>query len=271
MKTGNIYVITHKPLAFSLPEHYRKLYVGAAKLPQEEKQKLTGYGFDDEGDNISDKNGSYCELTGLYWIWKNQQADIVGISHYRRFFTEEGKTLTWERAERILEESDVIVAKKWWVPGSVQRHFARCHNKEDLTVVRRVIEERHPQYVESFEKAMGKGFLFPFNMMVCPKTIFDDYCAWLFDILGECEKRVDLGGYDAYQGRIYGFLSERLWLVYLIYHKYEVKELKVREVDMSLRMRAERIIYKCMFCIRKVKNICLRGGGYSLLEIGACA
>lgn len=261
MKTGNIYVITHKPLEFSLPEHYQKLYVGAKKLSQEEKQKLKGYSFDDEGDSISGKNASYCELTGLYWIWKNQQADIVGISHYRRFFVEGEETLSWEQAERMLEESDVGVAQRWWVPGTVQKHFARCHNKEDLAVVRQVIAERHPQYVESFDKAMDKGFLFPFNMMICPKTIFDDYCAWLFDILGECEKRVNLGSYDSYQGRIYGFLSERLWLVYLIYHRYDVKETKVREVGMGLRMRAERVIYKCMFILRRLKHKCLFGKG----------
>ncbi len=261
MKTGNIYVITHKPLEHPMPGRYQKLFVGAGKLSLEEKQKLKGYEFDDEGDNISGKNGSYCELTGLYWIWKNRQADIVGISHYRRFFVEAGQFLTWEQAEGALKESDVVVAKKWWVPGSVERHFARCHNKEDLSVVRQVIQRNCPQYVKSFDKAMGKGFLFPFNMMVCPKTIFDSYCEWLFGILEECEKRLDLGGYDAYQGRIYGFLAERLWLVYLIYHKYNVKEMKVREVGMTLRMRAERVVYKCMFCVRKTKMYVRRGGG----------
>ena len=41
---------------------------------------------DDEGDNISNKNKTYCELTAQYWAWKNMEADYYGFFHYRRYF-----------------------------------------------------------------------------------------------------------------------------------------------------------------------------------------
>lgn len=61
-----------------LPLHVGRVMEGAVDL---------GYLGDNTGDNISGKNKDYCELTGIYWAWKNIAADYIGISHYRRQFT----------------------------------------------------------------------------------------------------------------------------------------------------------------------------------------
>lgn len=79
-----IFVMTHKKIEelsdrTVMPEIYIPMQVGRAG-----KEDL-GYLGDDSGDNISDKNSSYCELTGMYWLWKNMDCDIIGICHYRRF------------------------------------------------------------------------------------------------------------------------------------------------------------------------------------------
>ena len=45
---------------------------------------------DNSGDNISDKNLVYNEMTSIYWAWKNYNSignpDYIGHFHYRRHF-----------------------------------------------------------------------------------------------------------------------------------------------------------------------------------------
>lgn len=72
----------HKPSAILQGEHFLPIQVG--KALSDVDLHIQG---DDEGDNISSKNPLYCELTGLYWLWKNTSADYKGLMHYRRIFT----------------------------------------------------------------------------------------------------------------------------------------------------------------------------------------
>ena len=46
---------------------------------------------DNEGENISSKNKNFCELTGIYWMWKNIDANFYGMMHYRRYISLENK------------------------------------------------------------------------------------------------------------------------------------------------------------------------------------
>lgn len=80
MKT-KIMIITHKKFYEPKSNIFIPLHVG-----KKGKEDL-GYIGDDTGENISEKNPNYCELTGQYWIWKNiKDVDYLGICHYRRFF-----------------------------------------------------------------------------------------------------------------------------------------------------------------------------------------
>ena len=231
-----ILVATHK--AYWMPDDdiYLPLHVG-----REGKQDL-GFIGDNTGDNISLKNANYCELTGLYWSWKNLKCDYIGLCHYRRYFcaTKHGRDydsktkaiLLRADYEKVLRQYDVILPEKRnYYIEIVRSQYEHAHNKRDLDEVERIISERHPEYLDAFFLVMNRRKLHILNMFVMKKELFDEYCAWLFDILFELEKRIDISRYDAYQARVFGFLGERLFNVWLEKKKLKIKEIEVVNLE----------------------------------------
>ena len=90
MKDIKIIIATHKQHFMPSDDMYLPLHVGKSG-----KEEL-GYQGDDTGDNISAKNPNFCELTGLYWAWKNLPNYYLGLIHYRRFFSV--KRILWKHS-----------------------------------------------------------------------------------------------------------------------------------------------------------------------------
>lgn len=221
-----IYVMTHKKIEPIQNEIYIPLQVG-----KKGKEDL-GYIGDDTGDSISEKNSSYCELTGLYWLWKNVNCDMVGICHYRRFFVKNEQILDKEYIETTLQSYDMIIPdSRCAEEGCMEAHYAARHDVEDLALCGEVIREKYPEYTTAFQVAMHANLITMGNMWITRKEIFDAYCTWLFDILFEVEKRIDFSKYDDYQGRVMGFLSERLFRVWLLNQSYSVREEYVKMIE----------------------------------------
>ncbi len=228
-----IYVATHKPIeTFPKSDCYVPLHVGAAlheSLP---------YQSDATGDNISVKNPNYCELTGHYWIWKNSTEDIVGLEHYRRYFVTNpgyviklltGKNirfLTGRQIHRDLFAHDAIVSTKGYSRnmGNLIEAYAGSHHRKDILETREIINKLYPEYSETFDLVFSKVIFYPANMIICKKELFDSYCEWLFPILFELEKRTDISHYSDYQKRIFGFIAERIFRVWLVHNKLKLKE-----------------------------------------------
>ncbi len=221
-----IYVMTHKKIEPIQNDVYIPLHVG-----RKGKEEL-GYVGDDTGDSISEKNSSYCELTGLYWLWKNVDCDIVGICHYRRFFTRNEQILDKEYIEQILQHYDMIIPDSRCTEEiSIERHYEVKHCIEDLYLCRDVIAEKYPEYKEAFQVALKSNLLSMGNMWITRKEVFNKYCEWLFEVLFEVEKRLDFSKYDDYQGRVMGFLSERLFRVWLLMQDYTIREEYVKMIE----------------------------------------
>ncbi len=221
-----IYVCTHKKFIKPKEDIYVPIRVGSALGDD------FGYLRDDEGDNISFKNGSFCELTGVYWVWKHAKSDIVGICHYRRYFMTENKAiLSAADMTEYLKEYDAIIPAGQAVPAeSLWEQYKNWHNISDLEITREVISEKYPDYLESFDRVMKDRIISVGNMLVAPKKVYDEYCSWLFDIIFEVEKRVDISKYDSYQYRLFGFITERLMRGFFLNGEYKVKEIKVEMV-----------------------------------------
>ena len=223
-ETGNvrIYVMTHKQFQQQLPNIYQVLHVGA-------KGKVDlGYLRDDIGDNISDKNPNYCELTGLYWMWKNSTADVVGLCHYRRYFSsipldkKLKRILTEKDIEARLKNHDIIVSVPVFTKQNQRDFYCANHYKHDYDLTRDAIARIHPEYIPDFDEYMNGHCGSLCNMFICRKELADKYAAWLFQIYDEMESQVDLSTYDTYQARMYGFMSERLMNVWIKHNRLRV-------------------------------------------------
>ncbi len=226
------YFIGHKP--FEMPSGIDgiKLQVGS----------LENFGDvrDSSGDSISEKNPNYCELTALYWIWKNEcpklnPDDLIGINHYRRWFSIAKNP---QRIEEALQSADIILPVFEPYRETVREQYCIDSGFErDLIRTRTIMEKIHPGDAVFFDEVMSQGGIHQYNMMIATVTEFSDYCSWLFPILSELEKQTDLRGYNDYQKRIYGFLSERLVNVWVKSRHLRVAESKVIQPEMKLSDR----------------------------------
>ncbi len=224
MADTRIYVMTHKKYNEINDESFHSLHVGRAL------SKDLGYETDNTGENISEKNKNYCELTGIYWVWKNVSCDNVGICHYRRFFSDNGKIMNKEKIEQLLSVYDCILPTSMVCEyPTVYIHFNKKHWIKDLDTLRKTISDLCPDYLDAFDLCTNCRLFSVGNMIITKKSLFDKYCEWLFPILFETEKQTDISNYDDYQARLYGFLSERLLRIWLLKNNYRVFETTIEE------------------------------------------
>lgn len=238
MKNIKIIAAAHKKYQMPKDKMYIPVQVGA-----EGKEKIEGYQPDNVGENISTKNPYFCELTGLYWAWKNMDSDYIGLVHYRRYFTEKRKkpkdentkfniVLNSEETKRILESTNVILPKKRkYYIENLYDHYKHTMYIEPLDETRKIIEEKYPEYLEEFDKLHKRTSAHMFNMFIMKKEILNDYCNWLFDILFELEKRIDANQYDAFHARFFGRVSELLLDVWINKNNISYKEVEVMDMQ----------------------------------------
>lgn len=209
---------------------------------------------DNIGDNISNKNGNYCELTALYWAWKNIDCDYYGLMHYRRMFSEKYITtkyltelikfylkkifklnsiyfgyrhfngdydLLFKRSKSLilknLNKNTIIVPEKIKLTSglTVKEQFCQSHPSWYWVLLKTTTLKLFPEIKNEFENLEASNWLYGFNMFIMPKSFYFDYMEWLYTILNKVEIEAKSNDKYSENSRIFGFIAERLLTLYI--------------------------------------------------------
>jgi len=230
-----IIVAAHKLYQMPQDDMYLPVHVGAAG-----KADIAGYARDDTGENISELNPFFCELTGLYWAWKNLGADYIGLVHYRRHFRRLTSAGGKDPYDDILIHEEImpllgqvrtfVPRKRRYYIETLYSHYAHSFCGEQLDIARQIISERHPEYLHSCDRTYRQRWGYMFNMTILERTLLNDYCQWLFDILFELYRQVDSSGMSSFERRFCGRVSEILFNVWL---GYQVESGKIKQSEIK--------------------------------------
>lgn len=218
-------MVTHNEKCDYIDDYIIPIQVGKA-LNKEQFEEI----LDNTGDNISLKNKSFCELTALYWIWKNTDNKYVGLYHYRRKYM-----LSSNQILSILENKDVILPKKKTFRISVEEQYMKEHVEKDWNVMLDILKEYYPKYYEFSKKVFRNNVLYMYNMFVMNRETYDKYCQWLFPLLFKVEEKLKDDKRDNYQNRYIGFMAERLFTLYIKYNKLNTFETDVLFIDYKVK------------------------------------
>lgn len=222
-------VASHKP--YKMPQDrnvYLPVLVGATL-----RDKVPG-GFqpDNQGDNISAKNPYYNELTGIYWAWKNLSCDIIGLDHYRRYFVSRrtlqkdfNKILNSQQIIDLVDEGGMVVPqKRKYYIETIESHYLHSHSKLGLISLKNVFIQQSVDYQNALKDVLQARSAHMFNMFIMKKTDFDDYCSWLFGVLGQVDDQIDYNQLLNNEKRVLGFLAELLLDVWIKANKKDYVE-----------------------------------------------
>lgn len=236
-----ILVACHQHSQLPQSDVYLPIQVGAALTDLD-----LGIQRDNEGENISEKNGSYCELTAMYWAWKNlKKVDVVGICHYRRYLdfqnqcrpyfshtsynTNEFNEICFDLAQSDVNQclaGGVVVPKSISINSTLMQNYCEYHVSDDYRILKSIVEQTQS---EKIKKAFNAVFehsykMYPYNIFLMRWKEFDSYCLWLFPLLAQVEQATNIEHYNKFQKRIYGFMAERLFNVWLMAEHKQIIE-----------------------------------------------
>lgn len=198
-------------------------------------ERIDGYNRDDNGENLSNLQPILCELSSLYYVWKNKKSDIIGLVHYRRYFAKNGKILNSQMIDNIFKTTNVILPKKrrylFKTPTNYYI-FGRSHNKKTtsiranyIKILKNTLYELYPEQKECIDFTFNKRYAHLKNMFIMKYEEFDSYCTFLFNVLLTMNEKCE------FKDRALGTMGEYLLDVWININNIKYKEIKVLCTD----------------------------------------
>ena len=246
-------LITHKKYSKILNEEPFVPIQTGRDISDEIFENMIG---DNTGDNISKENNYFCELSAIYWAWKNYEKldnpDYIGFMHNRRHFIFNNKhykkhkkgfvvfpqlnesyikecSLNYNDICEQLDEYDCIFPQPVKI-GIVYKQFEQEHDVKYLDLALDIIKKKYPDYTDIANEYINSDISYVWCMGIYKKEIFFNYAKWLFDILMDIFSEIDFTGYNTEQARLPGYIGERLTGIFfkkLIQDNYKIKHLNV--------------------------------------------
>lgn len=210
-----IYAVTSHKNTHRQKEIYKSKYIKYIQAGAGLTNIVTCDITDNKGDNISEKNAFFCELTAGYWAYKNDhESDYIGLYHYSR-----GLEMSDSQIDEIVGAGvDVVLPDPYIYRYAILEMTERVH----VNIMMEAIYNIYPEYVCSTERFFSSKEFFPGNIVFAKKKIFCEYYKWMLDVIKECEKIKKKRGYPIKE-RIWGYYGEYLTTIYFKHHikKYE--------------------------------------------------
>lgn len=190
---------------------------------------------DNTGNNISKRNRDYCEMSAVYWAWKNdKESDYIGLCHYRRRFHITKEMIRWAMEENY----DTIYTIPQITDGGLRKEFVERNyflTPEMWGLTEEAIRKLSPEYLESWQSLPESFFLIAYNMFIMRRDIFEDYCSWVFSILEEVDRYYLEQGIQC-NNRYLGYIAELLNTVYVMKNKAALKKGYVKMKRLEIKV-----------------------------------
>lgn len=273
-----ILVSYHKPSTLIKNDIFIPIHVGRDLKDKESKDgkiNLDDYNWllenmigDNTGDNISSKNRKYCELTAIYWAWKNYEKignpEYIGFMHYRRLLNINFSNKSTEicgfnekinnslgfyndNIDNLLLNYDIILPELYNVHPFGLNDFimtnydfyARNHIISDLDKIINIINDNSSEYKIELNKYFNDTKSLFFNIFIMKKEIFFQYCKWIFSILYKYELiRCDSKHIDIHENRDIAYIAERLLNIFILHY------IGLKGDDRIIHTNVVNVIYK---------------------------
>lgn len=184
--------------------------------------------IDSTGDNISDKNSNYSELSVLYWAWKNSNKPVIGLEHYRRF-------LRVSEADLLMllnGEVDAVLPYPMIYTPSISQQRKRWISDSDWSATLTALKELAPEYFARIGEIDFQPYYLNYNMLIARKEVLDEYCEFLFPVLERIEELTD--GANRHD-RYIGYIGEYLCTLYFLVKEKHGK-MKIRHAAVEMRV-----------------------------------